>query len=232
MTETKHDDQPIAKKQPKHKVSLPILLLAGILLGFIISTAIRFALIKDTAVHYHANFALFVNGQQDEFKSFTYYEEVAACSDPSASNPKVRVHMHDNKAGLVHVHDGGVTWGQLFENLGYTLGDDVLATTKDVFPDGKDDNKLSFVLNGEPTNDIANKVIESEDRLLINYGKDTQATLQERFKKVDTTAAEANRTKDPAACSGSHDLSIWDKLKQAIGLSGITKSGGSNGHSH
>lgn len=231
MTETTHEGSP-KKSKRRLRATLPIILAIGLLIGFAVSTAIRFALIKDTAVHYHANFALFINGQQDEFKSFTYYEEVASCTDPSASNPKVRVHMHDNKAGLVHVHAGGVTWGQFFENLGYTLGDEVIATSKDVFTDGTDENKLTFVLNGEPTNDIANKVIDSEDKLLINYGKDDQSTLQERYSKVDNTAGEANRTNDPAACAGAHEISTWDKLKQAVGLSAAVSSSNKGGHSH
>lgn len=195
-----------------------ILLVIGILLGALLTTAIRFALVKDNAVHYHANFSLYINGQKDEFKSFTFYEEVASCDVHSADNPKVRTHMHDNKPGLVHVHDDGVTWGNFFENLGYTLGNNLIKTNNGVYITGDDGNKLTFILNGEQTDSIANKAIGNEDRLLINYGKDNDQTLQNRYKDVPSTAHEANITKDPAACAGGHELTFWNRLKHAVGV--------------
>lgn len=193
-------------------------LLIGFLLALILSTAIRFALIKDTSVHYHANFSLYVNGKRDEFKSFAYYEEVAACDAHDATNPKVRAHLHDQNAELVHVHDGGVTWGQLFANLGYALSNDLVENDNATYISGDDGNKLSFMLNGEMVNSIANEVIKSEDVLLINYGKDDQSTLKQRYESISRDAGKANVTKDPSACSGGHELTFWSRLKQAIGL--------------
>ncbi len=169
-------------------------------------------------MHYHANFALYINGSKDEFKSFTFYEEVAACDANSQDNPKVRTHMHDQKNHLIHVHDGGVTWGQFFANLGYTLGDDLVQTDNGIYITGDDGNKLSFVLNGNPTTTIANQHINSEDTLLINYGKDNQATLDKRYGGITRDAGQANLTKDPAACSGGHEFTFWSRLTQALGI--------------
>jgi hypothetical protein len=219
MTETLRDET--GKKTPQ-KLSLTqkylIAFVVGVLVAAIATTAIRFALIKDTAVHYHANFALYLNGQKDEFKSFAFYEEVAACNVHDAEDAKARTHMHDSKAGLIHVHDGAVTWGQFFENLGYTLGNEVVATDKSVYANGADGKKLSFMLNGEDANSIANTVIHSEDVLLISYGNEEETALKSRYDQIPRTAHEANETKDPAACSGAQEVSFWDRLKQAIGL--------------
>jgi hypothetical protein len=218
MTETAKDTTKQPKKISKFKRHT-IIFVAGVVLALLGSTAIRFALVKDSSVHYHANFALYINGQEDPFKSFTFYEEVAACDAHDADNPKVRTHMHDNNAHLIHVHDGGVTWGAFFANLGYTLGDNLIKTDSGVYITGDDGNKLSFVLNGTPSDNIANKVISSEDVLLVNYGKDSQTTLTQRYDGIPRDAAKANTTKDPAACSGGHELTFWSRLKQAVGLS-------------
>lgn len=208
---------PKTKSQSKLKKYL-IWFAAGALLCLIATTAIRFALIKDNAVHYHANFALYVNGTRDEFKSFTFYEEVASCDGDAANNPRVRTHLHDNTNHLIHVHDAGVTWGTFFENLGYTLSDNLVENDNGVYITGDDGNKLTFTLNGESVTAIANKVISSEDVLLVNYGKDDKSTLKQRYDAIPRDAAEANRAKDPSACTGSHELTFWSRLTQALGL--------------
>lgn len=218
MDETTHEPTP--KKTKKHSRLKPYLIwfAVGLLVAVIATTAIRFALIKDNAVHYHANFALYINGQRDEFKSFTFYEEIAACDGDAANNPRVRTHLHDNNNHLVHVHDSGVTWGNFFENLGYTLGNDLIKTDDGVFITGDDGNKLTFTVNGQRADAIANKVIGNEDVLLVNYGKDDQATLQKRFDDIPRDAHTANITKDPSACTGSHELTFWSRFTQALGF--------------
>jgi hypothetical protein len=194
-----------------------IVFFIGVLVAFVVTTAVRFALVKDTAVHYHANFALYINGQEDPFKSFTFYEEVAACDSHEVDNPKVRVHMHDENAHLIHVHAHGVTWSAFFANLNYTLGDNLVKTDNGVYIAGDDGNQLTFYLNGQKVDHIADMVIKSEDVLLINYGKDSDATLKQRYDAIPRDARKANVTKDPAACSGGHELTFWSKLQQALG---------------
>lgn len=218
MTETSQETTSKKSKKLSLLQKYLIVFAVGLVLAIVLTTALRFALAKDTSVHYHANFALYINGKQDEFKSFTFYEEVAACNSHDADNPKVRVHMHDNKAHLVHVHAGGVTWGQFFENLGYTLGDNLISTDNGVYITGDDGNKLTFTLNGEEVDALANKVIHSEDVLLINYGKDDDGTLKQRYDAIPRDAHQANVTKDPSACSGGNEFTFWNRLKQAIGF--------------
>ncbi|MBI3624432.1 hypothetical protein HY218_02245, partial [Candidatus Saccharibacteria bacterium] len=186
------------------------------LLGGLIVAGLHYATFKNDSVHYHANFALYVNGQRDEFKSFSFYEEVQACSSDDKNDPKARVHMHDQNSGLVHVHAKAVTWSQLFANLGYSLGDKVLTTDSGVYIDGQDGSRLTFILNGRSETVLANRVINSEDRLLINYGKDDQATLQQRYDRVPSDAHQANTEHDPASCRGSTELTTWQRLKKAF----------------
>lgn len=196
-------------------------LITALLVGFVIGTlwlvAVRFVSFKDDRTHYHANFALYVNGQRDEFKSSTFYEETQACSADEVG-PKARVHLHDQKPSVVHVHDEGATWGHLFANIGYGISGEALQTDEDVYIDGQDDNRLRFILNGKPVDSLANEVIRSEDVVLIDYGDDETSTLQGRYEQINKDAAEYNTKSDPSACSGSKPITFTERLKKAVGL--------------
>ncbi len=193
-------------------------LFAGVLIALLVVAGFRFITFKRDDVHYHANFVLYINGQKDEFKNFTFYEEVAVCAVHDPDDMKTRVHMHGQNGALVHVHAHAVTWGQFFDNLGYTVGDNVVATDKNVYADGTDGNELTFELNGQKVESIADRVIKSEDVLLINYGKDDDKTLQSRYDAVPRTAHQANTTADPSTCSGSEPITLTTRVKYAIGL--------------
>lgn len=200
--------------------SLPIAAWLGIgfVLGMIGLIGLRFATLQDATVHYHANYALYVNGVRDEFKSFTFYEEIQSCSSDDADNIKAKVHMHDQESELVHVHQAGTTWGQFFANMGYGLSNKAITTDAGVFVDDQDSKQLTFILNGQPTTSVANQIIKSEDVLLISYGNEDNETLQKRADDIPRTAAEANRKDDPASCAGSHKMTTTERLKAAVGL--------------
>jgi hypothetical protein len=189
----------------------------GLILGALVVFGLRFSLIKNDHVHYHANFALYINGERDEFKAFTFYEEVAACEADHANNPKARTHMHDQVNNIAHVHDNGATWGNFFENLGYTLGDNLIKTDQGVFIDGAEGKKLTFIVNGQKVPTLANRVIQSEDAVLISYGNDDETVLQIQQMSVTKNAHEFNLKADPAACSGQK-FDVKSRLQKAFSL--------------
>jgi hypothetical protein len=212
------------KKVQKKKLNLPVMAVGFFLLGALSLIIIRFVTLQDTSVHYHANFALYVNGQKDEFKSFTFYEEIQSCTAYDSANVKLKGHLHDENPGLIHVEQSGATWGQFFANLGYGLSNKAVTTDKGVFADDQDGNQLTFIVNGQPVSSIANEVIKNEDVLLVNYGKEDNETIQTRADSIPRDAHEANAKNDPAACSGSQTLSFTDRLKSAIGINQPTAS--------
>lgn len=190
-------------------------LLVGFLLGIAWFIGVRFALYQKDEVHYHANFAVYVNGEKEEFNSFAYYEEVQSCGADEAFNPRNRTHMHDDINHVVHVHDEAATWGHFFANLGFTLGDEVIDTDDQLYIDGQD-GELSFILNGTEVSTIANQAIRSEDVLLINFGTDADETLQQRYNDITKDAAEYNLRDDPSACTGGKPATFTERLKAAI----------------
>lgn len=192
--------------------------LLGFVVGMVVLIVLRFVMYKSPDVHYHANFALYVNGQQDKFDNFTFYEEVASCSGDDANNPKLRAHMHDKTNHVVHVHASGVTWGSFFANLGYTLGNQVIKTDNGIYASGQDGNKLRFILNGDDTESIANEVIRSQDTLLIDYGNTSEQSLTERFNAIPRDAGQFNQRQDPSSCKGSQAITFTERLKKSISI--------------
>lgn len=192
----------------KQKILLSLVI--GFVVGVFWLTAVRFVLIKDDSVHYHANFALYINGQRDKFDNFTFYEEVVSCS-ADGSNPKERVHMHDNISDVVHVHEPAATWGHFFANLGYALGNDLVKTDDGVYIEN-DDNKLVFWLNGEKVDTVANRVIKSGDALLIDYGDSNDQEIKNRYDQIVKNADEYNKRDDPSSCKGNKKPGFWEKL--------------------
>lgn len=189
----------------------------GLLLGVLIIFAIRFVSYQPEETHYHANFAVYIDGKREEFKGPQYYQEVKVCSLHGAT-PAARTHMHDEENGVVHVHDDAVTWGQFFENLGWNLGPDFIRD-RTALHVAEGDNKLNIVLNGDNLTDlssVSNQVIGDEDRLLLSYGAVDKATLDTQFKTVPADAHEYNHKNDPASCSGAHGTSVSDRLKHLL----------------
>lgn len=199
------------------KISIPIII--ALLIGFIIcllwTIALRAILVKDTAPHYHANFAIFVDGKRLALEGPTFYEEVAACST-NEEDPKHRAHMHEQINNVVHVHDDVVTWADFFANLRYSLGDRVLQLDDTVLVDNQNGKSLTFILNGEPVEKIANSVIGNEDVLLVSYGAENEATIKQQYDQIPKTADEYNHGVDPSACQGNKELTLQERLKRAL----------------
>ncbi|MEI7709163.1 MAG: hypothetical protein WCI76_00445 [bacterium] len=184
----------------------------GIILGVVLLVAWQLVNFKSTKVHYHANFALYVNGTREMFKDDNYYEGTSNCYADDTNEPKERVHMHDNVNGLVHVHAPAVTWGHFFANIGWNLGSNYLQT-RDRLLMASSYQPLKFWLNGKEVSNPAGRVIGDQDRLLVSYGAADAATLSKQFSTVEDTAIQADNTKDPASCRGGVDDSLISRLK-------------------
>lgn len=188
----------------------------GFIAALLLIFCIRFIAFSPENTHYHANFALFIDGEREQFDNFSFYEEVSSCGT-GEQNPARRVHMHDNINNVVHVHDEEVTWVHFFENLRFGLGDKSVTTDDGVFS-SDDDNQLSFILNGEKVREISGRIIGDEDVLLVSYGSESDDELQQQYAQIEESAGGYNETADPAACSGDEKATIINRLKHAVSL--------------
>lgn len=194
-----------------------VFLVYGLLLGAFIVLAVRFITYAPTETHYHANFAVYINGQQEPFKDPKYYQEVTLCS-LHGSTPLSRAHMHDEVPGVIHVHDQAVTWGQFFENLGWGIGPNYLYDGSTLHV-GDGSAQLNIELNGQNLTgltDISDQVIQDKDRLLVSFGNIDPQTLSSEYKTVPTSAAQYDKQKDPSSCKGPEDVTLADRFKHLL----------------
>lgn len=192
---------------------------ACLVLGAAVVLGIRFATYKVDLVHYHANFALYINGERQEFKGASYYTEVEMCTLNSTMVPSGRAHMHDNINNVVHVEDHAVTWGQFFTNLGWTMGPTTIVSPDGTVYSENGDSKLNLVLNGQDYTDFGgmqNTVIKDADKLLVSYGNESAADLKQQYSSIPSTAKKYDTAKDPASCSGTHSTTMHDRLSHLL----------------
>ncbi len=185
----------------------------GLTLGVLVILGIRFATYHpEDEVHYHANFAMYLNGQREQFKEPFYYVDLEeSCTLDQQITPHERAHMHDNVNDVVHVEDQAVTWGQFFQNLGWVVDLKVIRTPNQVLLTDAQ-NKVTFILNGEQTDNVLTRVIKDQDRLLVDYGNATQQDLQKEYSTVPATAHKYDITQDPASCSGHKTTTMHDRF--------------------
>lgn len=198
--------------------STTVYTLTGAVLGIIALVALRFAFVTpEEPTHYHADFALFANGERIDLSGDEYMEDVATCVAGGMVLPRARVHLHDNNPDVAHVHHEGATWGHLLTNLGFGLGDEYLVTDGGEFYVEGEDRTIKFILNGRPQFSVRNELIQSGDRLLISYGPESEAeALRTHFPQVTSDAGDYNQREDPAGCGGDNEVTLWDRVRHAF----------------
>jgi len=203
-------------KQMSNKHIIINSLLVGVLIGLLLFSLFRFITYRPNhTTHYHANWQVWINGQQQTFPEPAFYQEVASCSINDDTDPLHRAHMHNNVYDVIHVHANGVTYTQFLENIhsaalpGYlVIGNNTYQNTAD--------NKVSYILNGKLLDSLNGIVIKPEDKLLINYGNEPEAELIARDKAIANKADDYNHKQDPASCSGDHATTVVDRINNII----------------
>jgi hypothetical protein len=131
-------------------------------------------------IHVHADFALFIRGQQFDFgqKKFISVE---------GEELSETVHIHDPRHTLVHVHKEGVTWDEFFTSLGFKLDDPSFkAISPDktcmTLPGGEKlcqgaTETFKFFVNGVKVDGVSSTGIYDLDRVLISFGPESVAEV-------------------------------------------------------
>lgn len=176
-----------------------------------------YAWMKFAKPHYHANFLMFIDWKRVDFTADKYSEDIWKCKIEENMNPRDRVHLHENNQDTIHVHHDWVAWGHFFSNINYVFWEDYLITDTGKVYKNDEKNKLIFILNWKKISNPFNRMINSEDKLLINYWNETEDFLiKERFKQVSDNAVEFNHKYDPWTCSGTNENSALFLVKQLL----------------
>lgn len=196
----------------KHQHIIINSLVIGVILGLLIFAAIRFFTYNSPQhTHYHANFAIYINGQQLKFEDPSNYQEVVSCIKDDETNPLHRAHMHDGIYDVIHVHADAVTWNQFFENLNITTDTTYLRAKNDSFISSPP-NQVTYILNGKKIDSLNGLVINTKDKLLANYGSEDANIITQRYDSITDKAAIYNEKLDPASCGGNLTNSFSDRL--------------------
>lgn len=201
------------------------LLAGGAVLGFLLIGAFRFATLPEPAStegpHFHANFAVFINGERLDLSGEKYMEDITTCqASTDVVLARERTHMHERIGDVVHVHDLGVTWGHFFTNIGFALGDDFLVTDEGEMIRSTPEAPMKWVLNGRQVQPMANELIVSLDRLLISIGPESvDEVIETQFSQIASTAQVFNDYhQDAGGCSSQpvEPETRGERLKRAF----------------
>ena len=199
-------------KSWRHLTDQVIWAVAGFMVAVVLILGIRFFTYEPERIHYHANFQVFINGQREQFADPTLYEESgASCSEEEQMVPMERAHIHDNVNDVVHVEDHAVTWGQFFTNLGWMVDAKVIETPSQTLL-ADPSHKISFILNGQSTDNISNRVIGDQDKLLVDYGGNDQV-LKDEYAGISNKALKYNTSADPKSCGGQAAPAFNERMK-------------------
>jgi len=139
--------------------------------------------------HYHADFAVFIRGEQVDFNRPEWVVDENADGD---HHPYL--HIHPERYTVVHVHLSGSTWAEFFETLGFKLTDPTLAGVDEadtclVTPEGErlcsnGQERLRFFRNGVEVDGIALTEIHDLERVLITYGSESDEEIAAQLAAV------------------------------------------------
>jgi hypothetical protein len=95
------------------------------------------------------------------------------------------IHFEESDGNTVHRHSSGVTLGYLFDTLGIGIDQDCY-----IFADGRqfctnEDYSLKYFINGDSVNSIYDYVVQDDDRILISYGGETEAQINQQLDELN-----------------------------------------------
>ena len=150
--------------------------------------------------HMHADFALFIRGQQFDFNQPQFMTDTGHEENPYA-------HLHEPRSTVVHVHYTGTTWDQFFRSLGFELTDpsapnlDGSSSLKlpsgEVLKEGNGET-FKFFVNGVQVDGVSFTNIYDLDRVLISFGPESvdQVVSQQLPKVTDQACIPSGRCQD------------------------------------
>jgi hypothetical protein len=156
------------------------------------------------AIHEHADFAIFVRGQQIDFGQYMSEEHD---EDPAVVEI---ADMHFPRTTIVHVHLDGTTWDEFLRSMGFDLTDPTLFATPGSscmkVPSGEkvceaNGETFKFYINGVKVDGVASQNIRDLDRMMISFGSDDAAGVQQQLARVTDQAcipSEVCRDREPA----------------------------------
>lgn len=195
------------------KILLPAVILVVFAIGFV---TYKLSTVPTTPVHYHANFAIFIDGKQVDFTKPSLMHIKPCTNDESeSSEPEENVHLHDQVGNVVHLHAAGISWRTFFHSIKFDLNS---------FTNEKE---LSVYSKGEKVSPgYLDQEIQKQDQVLFHIASESAAAkiaddsnLIKESEAVGTSAAEYDAGKGGAEkCGVIGNRTLFQRFKLAFGL--------------
>lgn len=193
---------------------ITLALIAGIFLGgYGVLTIVKSELASrpEPDFHEHADFAMFLNGEQFDFSKQEFMSDKpctvfqpnafgliqAAYAHGGAEHEEYGAHLHSSISSVVHVHRQGAKWHDFFEALGMEFSDTHFADHQGNLYENNGANSFRFFVNGEEVEQLAEREIRDLDQVLITYGSVSRTLDQIR---PELTFITNNACKSSEAC--------------------------------
>lgn len=125
-------------------------------------------------VHWHADFALVIEGEMFDFSDAEYVSDV----DEEIHE---YLHIHPERYSVVHVHREASTWREFFGTFGWTLSDTYLEFEDGTRIENDGENTWKFFVNGVRVDSVMFLDISDLQRTLIVYGPETPEEALEMY---------------------------------------------------
>lgn len=153
-------------------IAFALSLIAGLI--FFITNS-KLLITNSKPIHYHAGFLVYIDGQLQDF-SDQEYMEISACKivEQTQTPEEIQIekaHLHDNVGNVVHVHQKGAVWGDLFKNINFN------------FP--TDGSVIGFINNKLVPNILVDKIRPNESVIIVAMSK--KDIIVDDIKGIDLT---------------------------------------------
>ena len=122
--------------------------------------------------HSHISLLFFVNGEKLDFSGSEYMLQAP------------HMHFENGDGTTIHKHATGLNIPLFLASIFIRINQNcfMLDITEEFC--GNESKKLTFIVNGEALQDIYSYELQDGDKVLINYGDDTDKELQSKFDLV------------------------------------------------
>ena len=113
--------------------------------------------------HVHADFKVSLNGETLNFSQSKYQSTGFNTLHPE-------VHLHDNNGNVIHHHGENINFSTFFDSLNISLSNNCFTIDENSYCTNET-HELSFYINNNQVDTLANYVIDDLDQILILYDK-------------------------------------------------------------
>ncbi len=146
--------------------------------------------------HTHADFAVWIRGEQVDFSDSKY---MSGLSDDEETHDEEHehlhpyMHLHDNNGSVMHRHKPGLSIGEFFASLGFTLEPACITTdTGEKYCDSETE-KWVMLVNGVQGPLYPEYPFDDMDQILLSFGAD-EAELTRELDHMTNEACLYSRT--------------------------------------